>query len=55
MRDSSVVYHVELASVPNIVGLAQTRDATVEGDVLTLRYAVGRHRHNVLTWTRAES
>lgn len=51
-----VVHHVEFASVPNIVGLEQRRDALLEGDTLTLRYAVTSRRgtrHNILRWRRA--
>ncbi len=52
---TAVVHHVELASVPNIVGAKQRREATLEGDVLTLRYAVTSSRGtriNTLRWTR---
>lgn len=51
----SVVHHVELASVPNIVGQAQQRHATLDGDVLTLSYAVHGSRGtrtNILRWRR---
>ena len=51
----SVVHHVELASVPNIVGEQQRRHAVLEGDVLTLSYAVHGSRgtrSNILRWRR---
>ena len=55
VEDAAVVHHVELASVPNIVGVDQRRDATLDGDVLVLRYAVqGKRgtRTNTLRWRR---
>ncbi len=51
----AVVHHVELASVPNIVGAQQRREATLDDDHLTLRYAVDGSRgtrHNTLRWRR---
>jgi len=53
---SAVVHQVELASVPNIVGMTQRREATLEHDHLTLRYAVHGDRgtqHNTLRWRRS--
>ncbi|MGH1341519.1 MAG: lipocalin-like domain-containing protein [Nannocystales bacterium] len=56
VEPGAVVHHVELASVPNIVGANQRRDATLEADHLTLRYAVDGDRgsrHNTLRWRRS--
>ncbi len=55
VEGESVVHHVELASVPNIVGAEQRREAVLDGDTLTLRYAVTSSRgtrYNSLRWTR---
>ena len=52
---TAVVHHVELASVPNIVGAQQRREATLDQGLLTLRYAVTSSRGtrtNTLRWTR---
>ncbi|MCR9163479.1 MAG: lipocalin-like domain-containing protein [Nannocystaceae bacterium] len=51
-----VVHHVELASVPNIVGMQQRRTASLEGNQLTLAYAVESSRgtrHYTLRWRRS--
>ncbi len=56
VEKEAVVHHVELASVPNIVGAKQRRDATLERDLLILRYAVHGSRgtrHNILRWRRS--
>lgn len=56
VEDGAVVHHVELASVPNIVGAQQRREATLEDESLTLRYAVHGSRgtrHNTLRWRRS--
>lgn len=56
LENDAVVHHVELASVPNIVGAKQRREAILEGDSLTLRYAVHGDRgtrHNTLRWRRS--
>lgn len=56
VEDGAVVHHVELASVPNIVGAQQRREATLDDELLTLRYAVDGSRgtrHNTLRWRRS--
>jgi hypothetical protein len=56
VEEDAVVHHVELASVPNIVGAKQRREATLERDHLILRYAVHGSRgtrHNILRWRRS--
>lgn len=56
VEPGAVTHHVELASVPNIVGAQQRREATVDNDSLTLRYAVHGDRgtrHNTLRWRRS--
>lgn len=55
VEDDAVLHHVELASVPNIVGVTQRRDASLHGDVLLLQYSVtsGRGtRTHTLQWRR---
>lgn len=55
VEPGAVVHHVELASVPNIVGVSQRREATLDGDALVLRYAVTSSRGsrtNTLRWRR---
>ena len=55
LEGETVVHDVELASVPNIVGRQQRRHATLDGDVLTLSYAVRGSRGtrtNILRWRR---
>ncbi len=55
VEEDSVVHHVELASVPNIVGAQQRREASFDGDGLVLRYAVTSSRGtrtNILRWRR---
>lgn len=55
LEEDAVVHHVELASVPNIVGAQQRRQASFDGETLVLRYSVtgGRGtRTNILRWRR---
>lgn len=55
LEDGAVVHHVELASVPNIVGAHQRREANFEGETLVLRYTVTSSRGtrtNILRWRR---
>lgn len=55
VEEDAVVHHVELASVPNIVGARQRREACFDGDALVLRYVVTSSRGtrtNILRWRR---
>lgn len=56
VENGNVHHEVELALVPNIVGLEQVRRAHLDEDVLTLSYDVETRRgvqHYVLRWRRA--
>lgn len=55
LEQDAVVHRVELASVPNIVGARQRREACFDGDALVLRYAVNSSRGtraHILRWQR---
>lgn len=55
VEGDAVVHHVELASVPNIVGMEQRRSASARDGMLVLRYTVeGRSgtRTHTLRWRR---
>lgn len=56
LQGDTVTHHVELAMVPDIVGVSQKRHVAIDGDILTLSYEVearsGVTRFYTLTWTR---
>ncbi len=56
LDDRMVRHHVELAMVPNIVGMEQVREVVVSDDALTLSYSIearsGVTRFYELVWKR---
>lgn len=59
LEGDTVVHAVSLAQTPELVGVDNRRHATLDGDVLTLRYDItarsGVVRHYTLTWERARA
>jgi len=56
VEGEAVVHHVELASVPNIVGAQQRRDATLHDSRLVLSYSIAASsgtRTHTLSWRRS--
>lgn len=59
VEGDTVVHCVSLAQTPELVGVENRRRATLEGDILTLGYALtarsGVVRHYTLTWERSRA
>ncbi|WP_369189247.1 lipocalin-like domain-containing protein [Streptomyces sp. R08] len=57
VKDGRVVHHIRISSRADWVGIEQTRDAELAGDVLTVRATRevdARPLRRVLVWRRAE-
>lgn len=59
VEDDTVVHHVQLAAIPDVVGNPQRRRASLDGDRLTLEYEAPTRRgagaRFELVWKRAPS
>ncbi|MFF6951304.1 lipocalin-like domain-containing protein [Streptomyces iakyrus] len=56
-QDGKVVHRIRISSRPDWIGIEQSRDAELDGDVLTVRATRevdARPQRRVLVWRRAE-